>query len=358
MDAEKTGTELPNAGEQEPELLAASTDAERRSAAASTDAERKSVAATTDAERGLSAAGTEPEPHLLAAGQEPERKLLAAGDPVRLLAAGDAATAADEAGEGSSRLGQIADAVESAAGTVAEAVADHVGPPLASIKRGAGQLASGAARRLEDRPGARERRLRRQAREALPVLWQEHPDAVNATRRDMGLVQVPLEQIRGTAVEGAQRGGDFRPIPRLRGSNWEGRWRRIKTGMNRMESLPPIDVLQTGDDYWVLDGHNRVAAAKYLGQDALDASVVQLRLPGQPRSDSSTEGIGQYLADDMREVRAAGEGRHSRTAGLTMDLAETESLRRAFEESGANTEPPTPAADQRPPSKVEQPGGQ
>jgi hypothetical protein len=267
------------------------------------------------------------------------------GDSARSGAGSDDVPTASEG----SRLDTITEAVESAAGSVAGAVADHVGAPLASILRGAEQLASGAARRLEDRPGARARRLRRQAREPLPVLWQEHPEALNAARRDLGLVQVPVDLIRGTAVEGAQRGGDFRPIPRLRGSNWEGRWRRIKNGMNRMESLPPVDLLRTGDDYWVLDGHNRVAAAKYLGQDALDASVVELRLPGAPRSDSTTEGVGQYLADDMREVRAAGEGRHSRTSGPTIDLEETELLRRTFEDSmgGPHSHEPSDRVDPR-----------
>lgn len=225
-----------------------------------------------------------------------------------------------------SALSTIADTVELAAGTVAQAVTQTT----ASIVRGAGELAAGAARRFEERPGARSRRLQRAAREPLPVLWHEHPEAINAPRRDLGLLQVPLEQIRGTAVEGAQRGGDFRPIPSLRGANWEGRWQRIRNAVNNMVALPPVDLLSTGDEYWVVDGHNRVAAAKLLGQMALDASVMEVLLPGVPRA-TPPSSLGSYLMDDMREVRAAGEGRHSRTAGVTLDLEGSEAIRRAFD---------------------------
>src|SRR5206468_4979535 len=137
----------------------------------------------------------------------------------------------------------------------------------------------GAARRLEDRPAALVRQAGRTSHDPLPVLWDVHPAALNAGRRDLGLVTVPLEQIRGTAVEGAQRAGDFKPIPRLRGANWQGRWQRIKSAINRLESLPPVDLLKAGDDYWVVDGHNRVAAALELDQVALDASVQELLLP-------------------------------------------------------------------------------
>ena len=224
-----------------------------------------------------------------------------------------------------STLAAIADSVESAAGTVAQAVTQTT----ASLVRGATDLADGASRRFDERPGANARRQRRAAREPLPVLWQVHPEAVNAQRRDLGLVAVPVDQIRGTAVEGAQRAGDYLPIPRLRGTNWEARYARIRSAVNRMAMLPPIELLKTGDEYWVVDGHNRVAVARELGQIALDASVVELPLPGGARTAPDAL-IGGYLAEDIRDVRAAGSGRHSRTAGPTADLKSTEQLRREF----------------------------
>ena len=242
---------------------------------------------------------------------------------------GDASAAAHDTSqdvpEGTSTLAAIAESVESAAETVAQAVTQTT----ASLVRGATDLAAGASRRFDERPGANARRQRRAARESLPVLWQVHPEAVNAPRHDLGLVTVPVDQITGTAVEGGQRAGDFRPIPQLRGANWEARYGRIRSAANRLAMLPPVELLKTGDEYWVLDGHNRVAVARELGQIALDASVVELQLPGGPRPATSAL-IGNFLADDIRDVRAAGSGRHSRTAGPTADLESTEQLRRAL----------------------------
>ena len=50
---------------------------------------------------------------------------------------------------------------------------------------------------------------------------------------------------------------------------------------DRLEPLPPIDVLRTPDGYWVTDGHNRVAVAKANGQVDVDADVRAVVLPGQ-----------------------------------------------------------------------------
>jgi hypothetical protein len=45
--------------------------------------------------------------------------------------------------------------------------------------------------------------------------------------------------------------------------------------MKSGETLPPITVYQLGNRYYVVDGHTRVAAAKALGIDFLDADVIE-----------------------------------------------------------------------------------
>jgi ParB-like chromosome segregation protein Spo0J len=40
--------------------------------------------------------------------------------------------------------------------------------------------------------------------------------------------------------------------------------------------LPPVQLVRTGGDYWVVDGHNRVALARELGQLWIDADVTEL----------------------------------------------------------------------------------
>ena len=176
-----------------------------------------------------------------------------------------------------------------------------------------------AARRvIDERPGARVRRVKRMAHQPLPNLWDDHPDANRAAIRDLGLRSVPISEIKGTAVAGpAQRGGDFLPLRNRRGDDWRGRWRRILDANTRLEALPPVELIKFGDAYWVVDGHNRVAAALYIGQGEVDAVVLELRLPGMP-SEPKTP-IASVLEGSL-DLRAAGEGRLTRTAERPLDL--------------------------------------
>jgi hypothetical protein len=178
-----------------------------------------------------------------------------------------------------------------------------------------------AARRLAGSRGTRLRRLQALNREPLPNLFQLHPEARMAPRRELGLQTIPVEQIRGTAVEGpAQRGSDFLPLPAFRSGNWQGRWRRLRDAVDRMTILPPIEVLKTSDGYWVLDGHNRVAAALYTGQKDIDALVTAVRLPGEPPEPVEPAGSLEAMFADTDELRAAATGRLTRGSSLEAPL--------------------------------------
>jgi len=132
-------------------------------------------------------------------------------------------------------------------------------------------------RRLDEVPGARVRRLRRQARQPLPFLYDVHPEARHASPRELGTLTIDIDDIAGTAVgPPGQRGGDFLPLRPFRSLNWRGRWQRIRAAHDRLAILPPIDVLRYKGRYWVVDGHNRVAAALYNGQLEIDANVMDL----------------------------------------------------------------------------------
>ena len=43
-------------------------------------------------------------------------------------------------------------------------------------------------------------------------------------------------------------------------------------------AVPPIDVVKLGDEYFVSDGHKRVAAARAVGTDYVDADVTEVFL--------------------------------------------------------------------------------
>ena len=165
----------------------------------------------------------------------------------------------------------------------------------------------GARESWQERPGARVRRVRRLGSEPLSYLMDVHPEARNARPVQVGLRSIDVDEIAGTAVGGgAQRGGDFLPLKQFRGTNWAGRWQRLRRAADRLEALPPIDVLKFGDRFWVVDGHNRVGLAKYSGQVEVDANITELVPPGARRSEPIVSLAS--IAADSRSLRAAGRG--------------------------------------------------
>lgn len=158
-------------------------------------------------------------------------------------------------------------------------------------------------------------RLRR-TRAVLPSLYDRYPAAATALRRPHGLQIVPLDRIVGTTRHPSQNTADFLPLPGLRGRNWQGRWQRIRRATDDLSMLPAIELVQVGNDYFVADGHNRVAAAHEAGAVAVDADVTELVLPGverAPEAETEHRDAAQLLlgADELQQ---AATGRQSRTA--------------------------------------------
>ena len=123
----------------------------------------------------------------------------------------------------------------------------------------------------------------------LPRLADVHPGSP-AGGRWIGVRTVPTECVRGTASTAESRGQDFRPLPGREPADWESRWSRLESAANQQTILPPVQLLRAGGDYWVIDGHNRVALAKELGQAWIDADVTELEAsPGNAVTTSAKE---------------------------------------------------------------------
>ena len=118
---------------------------------------------------------------------------------------------------------------------------------------------------------------RTRRRGALPSLSTVHPGLPRGGRW-LGLRAVPTGCIRGTASLAipAARGTDFRPLPGQEPADWRDRWARLEAGMDDQVVLPPVELVRAGGEYWVVDGHNRVALAKERGQLWIDADVREL----------------------------------------------------------------------------------
>ena len=59
------------------------------------------------------------------------------------------------------------------------------------------------------------------------------------------------------------------------------RWSRLESAVDRQTILPPVQLVRAGGDYWVVDGHNRVALARERGQAWIDAEVTELDVSSQ-----------------------------------------------------------------------------
>jgi len=205
------------------------------------------------------------------------------------------------AGENSSGSGGIVGHLHN----VAEPFADHIVSPVAGA---IGTMIDAASAAWALRESVIERRLKRQAREPLLNLYEAYPEAKLASPRELGLRFVPVEEILGTAVAGiAQRGGDFLPLKPFRGENWAGRWQRIRDANERLQPLPPIDLIKFGGEYWVVDGHNRVAATLYANGVGLDAMVTEM-VPLDGQTSERPSSLLSYLGQGI-ELRAAASGR-------------------------------------------------
>lgn len=88
-------------------------------------------------------------------------------------------------------------------------------------------------------------------------------------RRAVGLQLVPISQIRGSEGRSEDFDVDFRP---LKGYNKE-RWVDIAVARSIDKPLPPVELVQVNDLYFVRDGHHRVSVAKVDGQLEIEAQV-------------------------------------------------------------------------------------
>src|SRR5215211_5467725 len=53
------------------------------------------------------------------------------------------------------------------------------------------------------------------------------------------------------------------------------KWKRIDRAFQRDEDLPPVELYEIGDAYFVMDGHHRVSVARYHDVPTLEATVAE-----------------------------------------------------------------------------------
>jgi hypothetical protein len=90
-------------------------------------------------------------------------------------------------------------------------------------------------------------------------------------RYSAGSQTVALKQIKGSVSTGREQDYDLDFYP-LQEHDRE-RWKNVAVVWQAGLSLPPVELIQVGELYFVRDGHHRVSVARALGQSYIDAVV-------------------------------------------------------------------------------------
>lgn len=88
----------------------------------------------------------------------------------------------------------------------------------------------------------------------------------------VGTKVIPLDAIVGSVDKVRDFDRRFRPTSAVSRHRWEKLARASRTG----EVIPPIDVFQIGDYYFVRDGHHRVSVARSLGIKLIEARITAI----------------------------------------------------------------------------------
>lgn len=116
-------------------------------------------------------------------------------------------------------------------------------------------------------------------RDTSPLSYEEVATAAGVVSTvPLGVRPIRVKRIVGSAGKAGKLAPTFLPLgagPAT--ANYKSILRAMKAG----EELPPIAVYQIGSRYFVIDGHTRVAAAKALNIDFIDAAVTE----GLPRKE-------------------------------------------------------------------------
>jgi len=89
---------------------------------------------------------------------------------------------------------------------------------------------------------------------------------------DRGIRSVSLDKIVGSVGRYRDFDEKFRPKSHVPSDRFQSILRAMLEG----KSLPPVKLYQIKDNYYVLDGHHRIAAAKHLKRDVVNACIVEL----------------------------------------------------------------------------------
>jgi len=125
----------------------------------------------------------------------------------------------------------------------------------------------------------------RKKKAPIKCFYQEVRQEVLSSPIDLGVRSVDVDRIVGSVGRCMDFPLGFKRKKSLLSIS-DSRLERIKKAMAEGKGLSIIELYKVRDDYYVLDGHHRVVAARELGQRDIDAHVVEYLPLGKNRSDA------------------------------------------------------------------------
>lgn len=113
--------------------------------------------------------------------------------------------------------------------------------------------------------------LQHKSRKLMDLKYSISPTC-KQNRHYAGQQSIAIDQIKGTEGREGDFDDAFNPLhDRLR-----SRWLGVASARLSGKELPPVEVIQMGGVYYVQDGHHRISVAKALGEEFVDAEVIDL----------------------------------------------------------------------------------
>lgn len=106
-------------------------------------------------------------------------------------------------------------------------------------------------------------------REVHLLALRDVAHGVRLSAFEAGRIQVPITRIVGSENRDHDFDRNFVPLK----DHTRDRWLSIATAWYSSHELPPVQLIQIGDDYYVRDGHHRVSVARAFGATSIDAYV-------------------------------------------------------------------------------------
>jgi len=164
---------------------------------------------------------------------------------------------------------------------------------------------------------------------AMPVIRSFADDAARAgplAPRSLGARTVEIARIIGSVGRPGELRPDFRPAKRFQGD--DARYRRMVEAFQKGVPLPPVELYKLGYGYYVLDGHHRVAVAKQVGQQWIDALVTEfLPLTNPDAQRIFTERQRFERATGLTRIGAARPGNYARLEETIHELADERGIK-------------------------------